>query len=80
MANRKRDVKVELLPVSGIHVWADTSDAIINGIKGIEGVVYVEVHSVLPMFVSTDPRYSTTEIAEEIKQLLSSEVPKAFLE
>ena len=79
MANRKQDVVVKLLSDKGIQLWADTASDVFKDIKDIEGVEYVQVRSIMPIFISIDPRYSAVDIAKEIKQLLSSEVPKAFL-
>lgn len=75
MANRKQDVVVKALLGRGIHLWSDASPDVIDNIKDIVGVEYVQVRSIMPIFISTDPRYALDEVAKEIEKLLSSEIP-----
>lgn len=82
MAKPKTNLVIKVSELSGyIDVWCIDTQSVIGEISRIEGVVkvYIMVHDG-HLSVSTSPLYDVNEIAQEIKELLSSEVPDVFKE
>lgn len=79
MAKPKVKVMVNVRSNIIADVYTDNIDEAISEILSIEGVSSASV-IVGRISVITDPRYDINEIAEEIKELLLSEVPDVFKE
>ena len=80
MAKPKRELIVKEIPDNTIHIYCDNPEKVMAEIREIEGVNIVFLTSTLPVNVKIDPRYDLGEIAEEIRELLSAEVPAVFRE
>ena len=62
-----------------IDIWCDNPTEVLREISQIEGVVnvaYFKHGGNISAYI--DPRYDIDEIAQEIKDLLSSEIPDVF--
>ena len=85
MAELKQKILVEVLPKDSIEgwdiqIWTRNPVKTRFQIKEIKGIENIMVHTKHSTIVWIDHRYDINEVAEEIEQLLSSEVKKAFLE
>jgi hypothetical protein len=78
MAKPKQSVLVNVCSNHNIIVWTDHPERDIKDIAGIEGVTRATIYSGNPIFLSIDPRYSADEIAAEIENLLTAEIPDVF--
>lgn len=79
MAKPKQKYLVEVYHGTWIHVHCDNPEITKHEIEQIEGVEWVDpLNKVLSVWV--DPRYDAQEVAQEIRELLSSEVPEVFNE
>ena len=80
MAKPKQDTLVKVSPSGAVTVWTNDPKSATFEIADIEGVSFVVGGRKNPISVYLDQRYDINEVAKEIEQLLSSEVPEAFLE
>ncbi len=82
MAQQKDKVTVVILHQNFPHflVWVDWAPRHTKDVENIEGVASTFILSENSMSVLVDPRYDTTEVAEEVKQLLLADVPDVFKE
>ncbi len=79
MAKPKQNTLVKVNPPDSIHVYTSQPEKEIAGIRAIEGVNSIIFIS-NPIFVYTDPHYNVNEIAEEIKDVLTVNIPDVFRE
>jgi hypothetical protein len=80
MAKPKQETLVEEYQDS-ISVWTNEPLKEVEAISNIEGVNAALVTSTgNPIYVYVDPRYSAAEIADEIRALLTADVPDIFKE
>lgn len=80
MANKKVDVIVKKVNDSVIYVFCDDRARIAKELENISGISSIHIWSDrLDVWVS-DPRYDTDEVAQEIQELLTAEVPDVFRE
>ena len=79
MAKPKVKIKVEIVNDTFITVWAKDAHRHIPDVESIEGVHFASSSGRL-MIIYTDPRYDVNEVAREIEQLLSAEMPEVFRE
>jgi len=79
MAKPKKDVIVEVLHNKSIRVWCNNPGQVVTELKTIEGITSILYLSTFgSIHLSTDPRYDISEIAQEIEELLTAEVPDVF--
>lgn len=81
MAKPKQKVLVVVLtPMNPepIQVWIDNPGEVLQDIRSIEGVIGCRACTDGPIRVSIDKRYDAQEIADEIEELLTSDVPAIF--
>jgi 16S rRNA G966 N2-methylase RsmD len=64
----------------GIQIWIDNAKQYLSEVSEVEGVDSISLPTRNPIFVYVDPRYDKNEVANEIKILLSSNVPSVFRE
>ena len=80
MAERKQEHLVKLTLSGTIHVWTTNPTDICGEIQEIEGVLSTMMITGNPIFANVDPRYRGSDVAEEIRVLLASEVPDVFMD
>lgn len=80
MAKPKQSVIVKTRNGNGIDVWVDRPAKAIEAILKVEGVSLALIPNGSNIFIWIDPRYDEEEIADEIRILLSSEVPSVFMD
>lgn len=81
MAKPKQAVLVNVTtnPVEPIAAWVNNShDEAIQDILTVEGVTNCRASIGGPIRIMIDQRYDTQEVADEIRGLLSAEVPDVF--
>ncbi len=81
MAKAKQEVLVESMSGDGLNIFIDDPEIHLKDIQSIQGVSQVSL-SVFSKFICavTDPRYNKSEVAQEIRKLLTAEVPQVFRE
>jgi hypothetical protein len=80
MAKLKQETLVEEYQDS-ISVWTNEPLKEVETISNIEGVdTALIAGGTNPIYVYVDPRYSVAEIADEIRVLLTADVPDIFKE
>ncbi len=74
MAKQKREILVCELLIC-INIWIDEPEKALEDINRIEGVsnAFFSVGNVIHVYV--DPRYDKADVADEIRELLASDVP-----
>ena len=83
MAKPKRKIvigvhKSEVVP--GMSIYIANPEDHMRDVSSVEGVLTVSLFSSRnSLMVTTDPRYDVSEIAQEIEELLTAEVPDVFL-
>lgn len=80
MAKPKVSVLVQEMPAPNcLSVYCDDLQGVVADINSIEGVASVTCFAFTKFLsVVCDPRYDRAEIAQEIRDLLTSEVPEVF--
>jgi len=66
MADRKKDIHIELCPQGGLHV---TSDLSLDAIRSIEGVGWAMPLHGSTISVDIDPRYDVKDVQADIEHL-----------
>lgn len=82
MAKPKTKVLVEIVlnQVEPIRIWVSNAKAHLNDIASVEGVTHISLHGSSEVSVMIDKRYDKNEIAQELRELLTAEVPSIFRE
>jgi hypothetical protein len=81
MAKPKRKTLIKVLPPDNITVWTDEPAKELKLLASIEGVDHINlIGSGNPIYIKIDPRYDLKEVAAEITDLLTAEVPDIFKE
>ena len=80
MAKPKQATLIRAYTSNRITVWTNEVSRVIEEISEVEGINLVVSGNGSAIFLYTDPRYDVDEIADEIRLLLSSEVPSVFRE
>lgn len=80
MAKPKVKVLVKESGSTFLEVYCDDPRQAIQDIMSIEGILDIYYSQLGCIAVGCDPRYDRAEIAQEIKDLLTAEVPAAFME
>lgn len=80
MAKPKQAVLVDIIFNGIVDVWTDDRKKALRDILSIEGVATAQDVSDGCISLTIDKRYDTIEVADEIRELLSAEVPDIFKE
>lgn len=80
MAKPKIKVLVEVIknPVEPIRIWIDNAKAHLSDIASVEGVSNIWHDKQNSIKIMIDKRYDVDEIAQELRELLTAEVPDIF--
>lgn len=77
MSKPKEAVK-EIIQHSDITLFINDAAKWVDDIMSIEGVRHIFVNSKVEIAIFVDPRYDTTEVAKEVKDLITQEVLLIF--
>ncbi len=82
MAKPKMEVLVAVIanPAEQISVWIDNAKAHLSDIASIEGVKSLRLVDAAKVRITVDMRYDKSEVAQELRELLTAEVPSIFRE
>ncbi len=82
MAKPKMKVLVEVVrnQVEPIRVWVSDAKTHLNDIASVEGITHISLYGESEVTIMIDKRYDKDEIAQELRELLTAEVPSVFRE
>lgn len=82
MATKKMSVSVQVKEGQAfpIRIWVSDPEQHLADCESVEGVAMVNYLSGGPIFIIVDPHYDVQEVAAELEELLTAEVPDVFRE
>lgn len=76
----KQAILIEMAPDMGLNIWADSAEANVLRVAGIEGIIDASMRLNGHMiYARVDPRYSKDLVAQEITVLLSQPISTTLI-